>query len=92
MGKYIIFSYDRYVIYKGSCQYDSSGTDFSQFYGKLLDYDKMVSKKEGQFCKYFFYFQAANCGKNCKQDDLSVMFYTYIKQPVISQDLWFNIF
>ena len=36
----------------------------------------MATGKEGDFCKYVFYFEARNCGSTCTDDDRSIKFYT----------------
>ena len=74
-GKYITYSWDRYLNIDGECVYDTTGV--GELDGIFMDFRKFGADKEGGICKYFFYFYAANCGDDCKPEERDITIFTF---------------
>ena len=54
LGKYVTYTWDKYVLQNTLCVYDSSGE--LGFNGQMLDYKEMNKGLEGSLCKLIFFF------------------------------------
>jgi len=59
------------------CEFLESGSDSTEYYGRILDFPFYTSAEEGKVCKVFFYFRAANCGSACDDDSRTVYIFSY---------------
>lgn len=81
LGKFVRYEWERFVYYKGRCVWDSSGTD--GILGVMMNYKEMHKEIEGNFCKYNFYFYAADCGA-CTEEERRIVYYSYLDRTTKS--------
>lgn len=74
MGRYLSYSWDKYTFDDNlNCVYDYHGK-FGSLEGVVWD---ITNKVVGEVCAFNLYFNSANCGNGCDEEDLFVGLYTF---------------